>query len=1407
MRSAKSGHKDQNGNMDGKSSSAVDVSGKQRENSYSMDLEQTIRDNPDFYKDPNLYSELNDTNKTMVNNEGGLDKDIPVTYMGMQITQADMDRMLLQARPGDPADEDIDDELEADLRELALTSSAISKKLDIHEFNDNNPFGKDFDTFLGIKEPPEIEDLNHEDDKVVDDNGIKPSNRLISNDEYTNTVVNKFAWKSYIPPKEGPGLIFENTQFYQIEKYIKLNKRGKNKNKNKLNTKKSDNNDENADSKELLSETSQHNIAISLDDIDRLFNEATNNMGKDDEEPKPAGAIISPNTPLASSSDSKTDTPNKENNTIITTRGRKALPLPPTYNNGNEEIVKKKEHKMTENPVIITEKNNKELSNDQEKDVSDKSSFAESAFDISSGSEGHGYIFQKNGTTGYEQQDPLDNVSSWIDIVTHHAPTKSKYSKEGLQRINVDMYQNSKTGFSPIYSGDSISPSVHTRSIVTSKSSETTLPKYSAEQSEFNLQSNDETQMSKFNESSVSGLRKKSDIGSDIYSVTDGKRRVKPVSKSQKMSAVQSIFTDQQKIAYIGLSYLSIMHIRQERFIGDSKATRRALASYDRWSKKFMDTIYIYLDIPVLEQAMIMNLTKHGIQPEDFSRPIIHDVQRNAELLQKRQEEQQKKEQELLDAGLPLLDLDEAIINGDTELTDVRYTILTHLFIISISEGKYDSRSRATLKQVGLYLDVPVIDVLRLEATIGEQLRMYEDSRDPTKDQTVVERRNKSDVKRRWIATGIAALAGGAVIGLTAGLAAPLIAGGIGVALTTLGVSGASGVMASTGAIALITTGGILTGGGMGGAKMLKRTKGVEEFEFLNVAQAKQDIKSRKEKNRHEIFKKRRREAREAIIKRLQRNNSPFVHTTIKYLPDSILFDLQKEYPGISQLLNEALPEPLAILDIEEKMKKKRRKSSLSKTKSNLTMSSSTNKTEIIDEYDGVRLSETPNRLSEASNNSLPSDILNPFDDNPEHQHHNSQNKSDIEEVLGNAEHQNPILPGFEANNPWSPTEVKEESKSNFNDSGMSKNISNKMSVDKQSSNGQESTKLPPPVPNRPNVIMDRVPVSVTSKSKSMSVDHNSTDSQPALPNLDDNQMLNTEEAQNLLDELQSTVAGQTVAGDKPYEDGMIFKDDEEDRPRQASVLLTIAGWLTYGNDDFVLPFSTMEEGIYGEHYSLVWESKVLLDLGSALSLLVSEIASFLVQQGLQATVLSTLMIGLAGPLWTMKLSYLIDNPWGIGISKASKVGKVLADFLIQGVQEDRPITLVGYSLGARVIYHCLLELADRGAYGLVEEAYLFGCPVMASTKEWKSLSNVVSGRIINGYCENDMVLGILYRASTAVWSGVAGLRPIEGVPGVENINLSEIVKGHLDYRVLLPQVLKIAGFSTTSDYFSDVDV
>ena len=47
------------------------------------------------------------------------------------------------------------------------------------------------------------------------------------------------------------------------------------------------------------------------------------------------------------------------------------------------------------------------------------------------------------------------------------------------------------------------------------------------------------------------------------------------------------------------------------------------------------------------------------------------------------------------------------------------------------------------------------------------------------------------------------------------------------------------------------------------------------------------------------------------------------------------------------------------------------------------------------------------------------------------------------------------------------------------------------------------------------------------------------------------------------------------------------------------------------------------------------------------------------------------------------------------------------ADVLIRRTHGRRPVTLLGYSMGARVIDFCLKELAARNAAGIVEDGAL----------------------------------------------------------------------------------------------------
>ncbi|POW00212.1 hypothetical protein PSHT_13162 [Puccinia striiformis] len=181
----------------------------------------------------------------------------------------------------------------------------------------------------------------------------------------------------------------------------------------------------------------------------------------------------------------------------------------------------------------------------------------------------------------------------------------------------------------------------------------------------------------------------------------------------------------------------------------------------------------------------------------------------------------------------------------------------------------------------------------------------------------------------------------------------------------------------------------------------------------------------------------------------------------------------------------------------------------------------------------------------------------------------------------------------------------------------------------------------------------------------------------------------------------------------------------------------------------------------------------------------------------LQATVLTALMSALQWPLMLTKLGYLIDNPWSNALARARAAGILLADILIKRHIGVRPVSLIGFSLGARAIFYALVELARQKAYGIVQEVYLLGATVTAPAKTWREIRGVVAGRFVNGYCTNDWILGYLYRATTGGIQTVAGLSPVTSVPGMENVNLTGIV---------MPVVLAELGFKVTADHFDEPD-
>ncbi|MBE3045463.1 DUF726 domain-containing protein [Candidatus Bathyarchaeota archaeon] len=159
-----------------------------------------------------------------------------------------------------------------------------------------------------------------------------------------------------------------------------------------------------------------------------------------------------------------------------------------------------------------------------------------------------------------------------------------------------------------------------------------------------------------------------------------------------------------------------------------------------------------------------------------------------------------------------------------------------------------------------------------------------------------------------------------------------------------------------------------------------------------------------------------------------------------------------------------------------------------------------------------------------------------------------------------------------------------------------------------------------------------------------------------------------------------------------------------------------------------------------------------------------------------------------------MKISKIIDIPWSIGMVRADKAGLILADTIQRKIHGSRPVTLVGYSLAGRVIYTCLMALAERRQFGLIDSVVMIGTPAPSETRVWLTLRSVVAGRLVNVYSDNDYMLGFMMRTSNTQF-GIAGLQPVTGALGVENYDASAMVSGHLRYQFLVGTILKSLGW------------
>lgn len=250
-------------------------------------------------------------------------------------------------------------------------------------------------------------------------------------------------------------------------------------------------------------------------------------------------------------------------------------------------------------------------------------------------------------------------------------------------------------------------------------------------------------------------------------------------------------------------------------------------------------------------------------------------------------------------------------------------------------------------------------------------------------------------------------------------------------------------------------------------------------------------------------------------------------------------------------------------------------------------------------------------------------------------------------------------------------------------------------------------------------------------------------------------------------------------------------------------VCICVPAWLT--ERSFGVALDQFEPALRQElpcsqHIALRWESRRLYAMGLAFAKFwASKATVTTVQQAYPyavaaaSTVAGAVAFAFAIPLTIMSCMDYIDNPWSILVSRSNGAGDELADVLVERSYGHRPVTLFGYSIGARVVFKCLESLASRGAHGIVDNVFLMGAAVTADPERWKKIRPVVAGRIVNAYGSYDWALAFFHRGcGHGVY--VSGLRRVE-VTGVENLNMAYLgVEGHRVLKDCVPRVMRAMG-------------
>lgn len=336
-----------------------------------------------------------------------------------------------------------------------------------------------------------------------------------------------------------------------------------------------------------------------------------------------------------------------------------------------------------------------------------------------------------------------------------------------------------------------------------------------------------------------------------------------------QMQATKDLLTEGQKIAYVGLTRIELSQmVKDMDKVPVTKSTKKAVQlateATKMWGQKIMIRLYTHMDISAAEQVMIEQLSEHGVISSDLTPQLMANARVKNPMADTKDSvsasrpssvsspkpsstrfSSPRRSSDEEPAGpppaydkhegeeLPAVRTPSQLPSTEKLDIDLRWTILCDLFLVLIADSIYDSRSRVLLERVAKALEIDWIDICRFERRVTEALEMQQQAeRENWNEGEHMESRRKLALKKRYIVMGLATVGGGLVIGLSAGLLAPVIGAGLAAGFTTIGVAGTGSFLGGAAASAIITSGAAASGGVIGARAANRRTGSVKTFEY-----------------------------------------------------------------------------------------------------------------------------------------------------------------------------------------------------------------------------------------------------------------------------------------------------------------------------------------------------------------------------------------------------------------------------------------------------------------------------------------------------------------------------------------------------------------------------------------------